>query len=87
VYAAIANVTITDQQAATSALHSQVVPQTKAAPGFVAGYWVEFEGGKRGTAMLVFESEEAARGVAQAPSPGEFITFDSIEVGEVVANA
>ena len=85
-YAAVANVTINDNEAATSALHSQVVPQIKGAPGFVAGYWVEFER-NRGTAVLVFETEEAARGAAQAPSPGDFITFDSIEVGEVVANA
>ena len=54
-YAAVANVTINDMEAATSALQSQVVPQTKGAPGFVAGYWVEIEG-NRGTAVVVFET-------------------------------
>jgi hypothetical protein len=33
-------------------------------------------------------SEDAARlGAAQAQAPGHFMTFDSVEVGEVVANA
>ena len=85
-YAAVANVTINDEEAATSALHSQVVPQTKSAPGFVAGYWVQFEG-NRGTAVVVFETEEGARAATQMQPPGGFVTFDSIEVGEVVANA
>jgi isopentenyl diphosphate isomerase/L-lactate dehydrogenase-like FMN-dependent dehydrogenase len=38
--------------------------------------------------MVVFESEDAARSAAaQAQVPGELMTFDSVEVGEVVANA
>jgi hypothetical protein len=38
--------------------------------------------------VVVFESEDAARSAAaQAQLPGDFMTFDSVEVGEVVANA
>jgi hypothetical protein len=38
--------------------------------------------------VVVFESEDAARSAAaQAQPPGDFLTFDSVEVGEVVANA
>jgi hypothetical protein len=36
----------------------------------------------------VFESEDVARSAAaQAQAPGDFVTFDSVEVGEVVAIA
>jgi hypothetical protein len=39
-------------------------------------------------AVVVFESEDAARlGASQAQAPGDFMTFDGVEVGEVVANA
>jgi hypothetical protein len=38
--------------------------------------------------VVVFESEDAARAAAaQAQPPGEFVRFDSVEVGEVVASA
>jgi hypothetical protein len=68
-------------------LRDQVVPQVSGVPGFVGGYWVGLDGG-RGTSIIVFESEDTARAAAaQAQAPGEFVTFDSVEVGEVVANA
>jgi hypothetical protein len=86
-HAVVVNVTINDPDAATAALRDQVVPQVKGAPGFVAGYWVGLDGG-RGTSVVVFESEDAARSAAaQAQAPGDFVTFDSVEVGEVVAHA
>jgi hypothetical protein len=38
--------------------------------------------------IAVFESQDAARTVAeQVQPPGDFVTFDSVEVGEVVASA
>jgi hypothetical protein len=38
--------------------------------------------------VVVFESEDAARSAAaEAQSPGDVIAFDTVEVGEVVANA
>jgi hypothetical protein len=87
VHAVVVNVTINDPEAAGAALAEQVVPQVKAAPGFVSGYWVSL-GEDRGTSVVVFESEDAARAAAdQARPPGEFVRFDSVEVGEVVASA
>jgi hypothetical protein len=38
--------------------------------------------------LVVFESEYAARSAAaEAQPPGDPMSFDSVEVGEVVANA
>lgn len=86
-HAVVVNVTVNDPAAATASLRDQVVPQVKGAPGFVAGYWVGLDGG-HGTAVIVFESEDSARSAAsQAQAPGEFVTFDRVEVGEVVAHA
>lgn len=86
-HAVVVNVTINDPEAAAAELRDRVVPQVSGAPGFVAGYWVGLDGG-RGTSVVVFESEDAARSAAaQAQSPGDFVTFESVEVGEVVANA
>ena len=87
IHAVVLNVTVTDADAAAAALRDQVVPQVAATPGFVAGYWVRLHGG-RGTALVVFESEDAARSAAaEAQPPGDLMTFDSVEVGEVVTNA
>jgi hypothetical protein len=86
-HAVVLNVTVNDQDAARAELRDQIVPQVSGTPGFVAGYWVGLDGG-RGTSVVVFESEAAARAAAaQAQSPGGSVTFDSVEVGEVVANA
>ena len=86
-HAVVVNVKIKDPDAATAALREQVVPQISGTPGFIAGYWVGLDG-DRGTSIVVFESEDAARRAAgRAEAPGDFVTFDSVEVGEVVANA
>jgi hypothetical protein len=86
-HAVVLNVTVTDVDAAAVALRDEVVPQVSGTPGFVAGYWVRLDGG-RGTAVVVFESKDAARSAAaEAQPPGDLMTFDSVEVGEVVANA
>jgi hypothetical protein len=86
-HAVVLNVTVTDADAAAAALRDQVVPQVSETPGFVAGYWVRLNAG-RGTAVVVFESADAARSAAaEAQPPGNLMTFDSVEVGEVVANA
>jgi hypothetical protein len=86
-HAVVLNVTVTNADAAAAALRDRVVPQVSGTPGFVAGYWVRLDAG-RGTAVVVFESEAAARSAAaEAQPPGDLMTFDSVEVGEVVANA
>ena len=86
-HAIVVKVTINDPEPAAKALSDQVVPRVSGAPGFVAGYWLALPD-NRGTSVAVFESEDAARAlVEQIQPPGDFVTFDGVEVGEVVAHA
>jgi hypothetical protein len=86
-HAVVLNVTVTNADAAAAALRDQVVPQVSRTPGFVAVYWVRLDA-RRGTAVVLFESDDAARSAAaEAQPPGDLMTFDSVEVGEVLANA
>jgi heme-degrading monooxygenase HmoA len=90
-HAVVVKVNIDDYEKGRQFLATQVVPRVSQAPGFVAGYWTRSEDGSGGLSMMVFESEDAARGVAQmvesnAPQD-DGVTFDSVEVREVVANA
>lgn len=86
-HAVVVNVTIHDRDAATGALDDVVVPRVSQARGFVAGYWVSLANGK-GTSVAVFDSQDAARTMAEQLQPdGTFVTFDSVEVGEVLASA
>ena len=68
-------------------LQSNVIPRVKQVPGVVSGYWTRSSDGEHGTAMVVFETEDAARAAAeQVPNMApEYVHFDSIEVREVVA--
>ena len=90
-HAVVVKVTIQDGPTATEYLREQIVPGVSQAPGFVAGYWVRLEGGDEGNSVIVFESEDAARGTANqiretiGSNPG--VTLKDITVGEVVANA
>jgi hypothetical protein len=88
-HAVIVSVSISDGEAATEHLRNEIVPQVKQAPGFVAGYWVRIQGGDKGRGTMVFESEDAARAVAEqiTQNPGESVTLDSVDVGEVVESA
>ncbi len=88
-HAVIVSVTISDQEQAAAFLREQVVPRVKQAPGFVAGYWVSIQDGGKGRGTIVFESEEAARAAAEqiGQAPGEAVSLDSVDVGEVVATA
>jgi hypothetical protein len=86
-HAVVVNVTINDREGAQQALTSDVVPNASQAPGFVAGYWVAL-GNNKGTSTVVFESEDTARAAAERIQQGrEFVTFDSVQVGEVVGSA
>jgi hypothetical protein len=86
-HAVLVNVTVNDRDAATKELHEQVVPMVSAAPGFVAGYWTALPNGQ-GRGTIVFESEDAAQAAAgRVQGSREAVTIDSVEVGEVVANA
>jgi hypothetical protein len=89
-YAVPHTVTITDRSAAEESL-GDVVEQVTGLPGFVAGYWVA-QSGNQGLAIIVFDSEEAAKGFAEflrsAPDAGGVtLNRESIEVGRVLANA
>jgi hypothetical protein len=87
-HAVVIRVTIKDREKAEEFLKAQIVPSVSQSPGFVAGYWTHVGEGK-GASMIVFESEDAANGVVERirQAPAEFVSFDSIDVGEVVASA
>ena len=86
-HAVVINVTITDPEAAMAELRDQVVPNVSQAPGFVAGYWVRLAGNK-GTSIVAFDSEGQAQTAAeQVQAARGAVTFDSVEVGEVVGHA
>jgi hypothetical protein len=89
-HAVFTSVTINDESAGTARLNDEIVPAVSSAPGFVAGYWVRLPGGK-GVSVVAFESEDAAQGmvnmIRERPAVDDAVTMDTIEVGEVVANA
>ena len=90
-HAVIVSVSIDDGEGATTHLRNEIVPRVKQAPGFVAGYWVRIDGddGSQGRGTIVFESEDAAKAVAEQihGDPGESVTLHSVDVGEVVESA
>lgn len=88
-HAVVVSVTVNEPEQATAYLREEIVPRVSQAPGFVAGYWVRLGTGNGGRATIVYESEEAARAVADqiSPAPDGATTIDSIDVGEVVAHA
>ena len=61
-YAALVELTIDPAQApaAADAFTNKILPQIKAAEGFVGGYWVDPDEGK-GFGFVLFETEEQAR--------------------------
>jgi hypothetical protein len=88
-HAVAVRVSISDFEAAQKGLEEVVVPRVSQAPGFVAGYWTRSQDKSNGQAMIVFESEDAARTVAQrlGDDVPEGVTIESAEVREVVASA
>jgi hypothetical protein len=86
-HAVVVKVTINDLETAQRLLQEQVVPRVSQAPGFVAGYWTRKD--NTGLSMLIFESEDAARGASgqiESPDP-DAVTLDDVEVREVTASA
>jgi hypothetical protein len=61
----------------------QLIGFVKTVPGFVRGTWLG--DGRRGLSVVVFESEEAARNVADNASmpPDSTVSFRSADVYEV----
>jgi hypothetical protein len=77
---------------AEAALNGVVVPQAKQAPGFVSGTWLRSPDGTRGISVLLFESEDAAKALAErmrqeGPPPGVPVKVASVEVCTVLAQA
>jgi hypothetical protein len=90
-HAVVVKVTINDFDTAQEMLRDEVVPRAAGAPGFVTGYWTRSEDGSNGLAMVVFESDEAARAASEMirsqAGQREDVTLDDVELREVVANA
>jgi len=85
-HAVVVEVDIDDADAARQGL-VDVVSNLRAAPGFVAGYWIRLDDG-HGTSVVVFESEAQARATApQADGTAPGVTMTSVEIGEVLASA
>jgi hypothetical protein len=83
-------VNINDFQSGRQFLTEEVVPRVSQAPGFVAGYWTTSDDNSNGLSMIVFDSEDAARQVAQmieSQGMDEGVTLEGTDVREVVANA
>ncbi len=88
-HAVIVRVNISDTEAATRFLDERVVPGVSQAPGFVTGYWTQWDDGSQGAAMMIFESEEAALGAKEMiqPPPDGSASLERVQVAEVVASA
>ena len=93
-HALVVRVTIHNADRTRDVLNNQVVPQVSSAPGFKTGYWTWATGGgeTNGLSMIIFDSEEDARGAGDristiaADAPDD-VTLDGVEVREVVASA
>jgi hypothetical protein len=88
-HAVVVKVSISNPETARKGLDEVVVPRVSQAPGFVAGYWTWSDDKSNGQSMIVFESEDAARTVADrlGTDVPEGVTIESAEVREVVASA
>jgi hypothetical protein len=89
-HAVVTRSTIHDIERARRFLKEEGVPRLSQAPGFVSAQFVRLDE-STGTAMLTFESEEAAQAAVEQlksnPPAGDAVTIKSIEIGEVVERA
>jgi hypothetical protein len=90
-HALVVRTSIGDSETALKELNERVVPGASGAPGFVVGHWTLSDDGSNGLSMLVFETEDAARAMADRVRGADWmpqtVTLESAEVREVVANA
>jgi heme-degrading monooxygenase HmoA len=84
-HAVVVQVTVHDEDKAEEELKNRVVPEVSKTPGLVAGYWTRL--GNRGLSMVVFESEDAARGWAELVprTRPQGVTLEHVEVRAVIA--
>lgn len=87
-HAVVVDVSISDPEQSQQALRERIVPMVSQLPGFVTGVWMEAGEGK-GHSVVVVESEEGARGLAEQVRSNvpPAVTIDSVEVRQVVAHA
>ena len=85
-HAQVVTVDFTDAEAAIKSLE-ELVPNVKASPGFVAGYWVRLDD-SHGTSIAVFDTEDQARATAP-PVGGEMdgVRVTGAQVGQVMGSA
>jgi len=80
-----------DPQAGLKNLREETVPRVSQAPGFQAGYWLRPLGDAKGTALIVFDTEEHAEAASQelsvGSSAGPGVTVVRKEIREVAASA
>ena len=89
--AVVVRATINDVERGEAMLREEVVPRISQAPGFVSGWWTRSRDNSNGLSVVVFESLEAAEGVAsmlrENGLPSDAVTLQDVEVRDVVANA
>jgi hypothetical protein len=87
-YAVVGSVSITAgrEEEGTEYLRANIIPMVKQAPGVVSAYWLAPQDG-HGFGIILFEIEEAARAGAERARDAipEFVSMDSLDVREVVA--
>jgi hypothetical protein len=85
-HAQVVTVDFTDAEAAIKNLE-ELVPNVKASPGFVAGYWVRLDD-SHGTSIAVFDTEDHARATAP-PVGGEMdgVKVATVQIGQVMGSA
>jgi hypothetical protein len=91
VYAALVTVSIDAAEAdpAMVTLKEEIVPGVKAAPGFIAGYWMAPDESAHAISVVLFETEEQARQTAppQGVTPSAGVIVTEVEFREVVVSA
>jgi hypothetical protein len=104
-YAVIVQVKIdmNREQEMRAILNQEIVPTAKQLPGFTSGSWLQGLEGDRGTAVLIFDSQQAAvtaagrlgatvHGMVELRSAGPLadapvVTVETVGVYKVVARA
>jgi hypothetical protein len=86
-HAVVVSVTLNEAERAQEELKNRIVPMVSQSPGFVAGYWTR--SGTEGLSMVIFDSEDAARQMADRlpQTVPDVVTLTNVEVREVVASA
>lgn len=84
-HAVVVNGSINDLEESQRELRERVVPMVSQVPGFVSGVWMEY-GEDKGHSVAVFETEDAANGMAQQVRSiaRSAVTIDDVSVHEVV---